>query len=283
MNKLCLVACVLVGLAVVTPARADEWSKKYALTGKSELRVDTNDGSIEITSADQQTIEARVTTSGWKIGSEIHINESQSGNQVTVEVRVPRGHFHVGWGSDRHSVRIELRIPRQADLDIHTGDGHINSEAVAGRIRLDTGDGHIMVNGLAGEIRLHTGDGHIEGARFDGSLDADTGDGRMNVRGRFDVLTLKTGDGSIEAEAERGSAIKSSWSLRTGDGGITLRIPGDVGAELDAHTGDGHISLDFPVTVSGKLSNSDIRGKLGNGGPALSLRTGDGSIHLEHL
>jgi hypothetical protein len=54
-------------------------------------------------------------------------------------------------------------------------------------------------------------------------------------------------------------------------------------AELDAHTGDGHVSLDFPVTVSGRLSTSNIRGKLGNGGPELTLRTGDGSIRLEHL
>jgi DUF4097 and DUF4098 domain-containing protein YvlB len=283
MNKLWFAAFVLVGLALATPARADEWSKKYALTAKPELRVDANDGSIEITSANQQTIDARVTTSGWKLGAEVHVNESQNGNQVTVEVRVPRSHFHIGFGNDRRSVRIELRVPRQADLDIHTGDGHINSEAVAGRIRLDTGDGHITANGLAGEIRLHTGDGHIEGARFDGSLDADTGDGRMNVRGRFDALTLKTGDGSIQAEAERGSAMKSSWSLRSGDGSITLRFPQGLGAQLDAHTGDGHISVDFPVTVSGTLSKSTIRGKLGTGGPELTIRTGDGSIRLEHL
>ena len=283
MSKLWMVAFVLMGLAAATPVRADEWSKKYTLTGKPELRLDANDGSVEITSADQQTIDARITTSGWNIGSDVRINESQNGNQVTLEIRVPRGHFHIGWGNDRHSVRIELRVPRQADLDIHTGDGHINSEAVAGRIRLDTGDGHIMVNGLAGEMRLHTGDGHIEGAKLDGSLDADTGDGRMNVRGRFDVLTLKTGDGSIEAEAERGSVMKSNWSLRTGDGSITLRIAEDVGAELDAHTGDGHVSLDFPVTVSGRISTSNIRGKLGNGGPELTLRTGDGSIRLERL
>jgi hypothetical protein len=283
MNKLWLVACALVGLAAAAPARADEWSKKYTLTGKPELRVDANDGSIEITSADQQTIEARVTTSGWKIGAEVHINESQNGNRITMEVRVPRGHFHIGWRRDQQAVRIELRIPRQADLDIHTGDGHIHSEAVAGRIHFDTGDGHITANGLAGEIRLHTGDGHIEVARFDGSLDADTGDGRMNVSGRFDALILKTGDGSIVAEAERGSAIKSSWSLRSGDGSITLRVPEGLGAQLDAHTGDGHISVDFPITASGTLGNSTIRGKLGNGGPELTIRTGDGSIRLEHL
>jgi DUF4097 and DUF4098 domain-containing protein YvlB len=282
MKKLWLIALLVAGLLAAMPARAEEWSKKYALTGKPELHLDANEGSVDITSADEQVIEARVTASGWNMGPDVRINENQNGNQVTLEIRVPRGNFHIGW-SDRRSLRIELRVPREADLDIHTGDGHINSEAVAGRIRLDTGDGHISVNGLAGEIRLHTGDGHIEASRLDGSLDADTGDGRMSVRGRFDVLMLKTGDGSIEAEAEGGSVIKSNWSLRTGDGGITLRIPEGVGAELDAHTGDGHISLDFPVTVSGRLSNSDLRGKLGNGGPALTLRTGDGSISLQHL
>ena len=53
------------------------------------------------------------------------------------------------------------------------------------------------------------------------------------------MLDLHTGDGSIEAAAKPGSTIDSSWSVRTGDGTITLKLPGDVRATIDAHTGDG--------------------------------------------
>jgi len=101
------------------------------------------------------------------------------------------------------------------------------------------------------------------------------------VRGRFDTLNLKTGDGHIDAEAQSGSKMASSWSARSGDGTITLRLPSSFSAELDAHTGDGRISLDFPVTISGELSASTVRGKMGAGGSPLLIRTGDGSIRID--
>ncbi len=282
MHKSWLVGLLLAGLAVATPARADEWSKKYPLSGKAEVRVNTNDGKIDILSSDQKEVEAHVWTTGWHVPQDVQISESQSGGHVTIDITLSHRHFNF-FGSDRHSIKIELRVPRDADLDIHTGDGSITSQPVSGRVRLDSDDGNIEVNGLKGDIRLHTGDGHIDGSQFDGLLDADSGDGRINVRGRFDSLNLHTGDGSIDAAAETGSQITSSWSLRSGDGNIILRVSDSLHADLDAHTGDGHISLDFPVTVSGSLNNSSIRGKLAGGGPPLTLRTGDGSIRLERL
>src|SRR6202044_2327331 len=48
------------------PAQADEWSKTYTLTGKPDLRVDTSDANIHVTTWDQNTIEARVTTCATK-------------------------------------------------------------------------------------------------------------------------------------------------------------------------------------------------------------------------
>jgi hypothetical protein len=36
------------GLAAASPAHADEWSKKYSVSGKPSVRVETDDGDIEI-------------------------------------------------------------------------------------------------------------------------------------------------------------------------------------------------------------------------------------------
>jgi len=63
-------------LAVITfvcfwaalPAGADEWSKTYTLTGNPDLRVDTSDANIHVSTWDQKTIEAKVTTGRYKIG-----------------------------------------------------------------------------------------------------------------------------------------------------------------------------------------------------------------------
>jgi len=270
--------------STAAPVRADDWSKSYTISKRADLHVATDDGDVNIISSDQKQIDAHVTTTGsYRIGpSDVRIEESQSGDRVDIGVHLPRMNFHF-FGSRHGSVRVEVRVPRDLDVDVHTGDGNVAMQPVAGRIRIDTGDGNVSADGVRGTVRMHSSDGHINGTNMDGSLEVDTGDGRINVRGRFDSLILKTGDGSIEAEAASGSKIASSWMLHSGDGHINLRLPSDFSADLDAHTGDGHITLDIPISVAGSLSRSSIHGKINGGGGSLSISSGDGSIHLEKL
>lgn len=269
--------------AVAAPwAGADDWSHQYTVKGRPELRLTTDDGSVRVEVGTGLQIEAQVTTEGWKIApGELTISEGQTGDRVAIEVRLPP--HNALFREGHRSVKLLVRVPPEANLDIRTGDGSVNVEPVTGRVSITTGDGSITAAGLHGEIRLHTGDGSIRATGIEGRLRADTGDGHMNVRGRFEGLDLKTGDGSIEAEVESGSKITEAWSLASGDGGITMRIPEDLGAELDAHAGDGSIVLDAPVTVAGTVSPSSVRGTLAGGGGPLRVRTGDGSIHLRRL
>lgn len=273
-------ACVL-GAAASAPA--DEWSHRYALKGRPELHLRTDDGRVQVEAGDRAEIEAVVTTEGWRIGDgEVTVTESQTGDRVSIAVRVPQSHYG-GFDSWHRSVRLVVRVPREADLDIRTGDGGVDVEPISGKVVIFTGDGHITAHGLRGDIRLHTSDGPIRAEGLEGRLKADTGDGPMTIRGRFDALDLHTGDGRIDAEVERGSRVAEAWSLRSGDGGITLRVPEDLGADLEARTGDGTIVLDSPVTVLGAISESLVRGKLGAGGAALRIQTGDGSIRVQQL
>lgn len=279
-------ALVLAGGLLARPAHADDWSKSYKLTGRPNLRVITNDGRVDLYQSSSNQIDAHVTTNGWPIAkpgsnSGVRITESQTGNDITLQVRVPSFHFSFGWNN--RSVRIELHVPQEADFDVETSDGSVTSQAFHGQLRISTGDGNIEANGLTGHVRLHSGDGHIRGDGFDGDLDADSGDGRIDVAGRFDSLRLQSGDGSVTAEVRSGSKIAGDWSVRSGDGSVTLRLPDGLNADLDAHTGDGHITLDFPVTMQGDLSRSTIRGKIGAGGPPLVVHTGDGSIHISKI
>jgi DUF4097 and DUF4098 domain-containing protein YvlB len=266
-----------------SPTRADEWSKTYKVSGHPTLRIDTDDGDVNISSGDANQIEARVTTEGFKIGSsDVRIEEHQEGDNVTVGVKMP--HFNFSFFGGRHrGVHIDLRVPKDLTLDVHTGDGNVSAQPLSGRIRIDTGDGHITVNGLKGEISMRTGDGNIQASALDGSLEVDTGDGHVTVDGRFDSLNLKTGDGNIEARAMAGSKVASSWRLHSGDGHINMWVPGDFNANLEAHTGDGKITVDLPIKVSGSLSHSSIHGTLNNGGGTVSVTSGDGSIHLQKL
>ncbi len=251
-------------LALSSFVLADEWHKSFPLTGKPELRVETSDAHISVTAWDKNSIEARVTTEGYKIGDDgIRVVEHQNGNLVELEVRYP--HHDVQWGIGWHNrrVSIDIQMPREA------------------KVNLRTGDGRITLNGIKGELDLFSGDGAQEITSVDGSLRAHTSDGRITVSGRFDALDLNTGDGRIDATAHANSTMAREWSLHTGDGGVTLRLPPTLAADVQLHTGDGHISVDVPVEVSGRLGGHDIRGKMNGGGKMLTIHTGDGSISLE--
>ena len=273
----CLIAVLAVG-AGGRWAAADDWSRHYSLSGTAQLKVVADDASVTVTGGEGRQIEARVVTEGWTIGADgVKVTDRQNGDRVELEVRVPHGRvFSFG----HRSVKIDLRVPREAELDVHTGDGSISARELAGRIRLETGDGSISLMTARGDIHLASGDGSISADHLEGSLEATTGDGSMKVSGRFDGLSLNTGDGSIQATVESGSKLGKAWTLQSGDGSITIRLPEGIDADLDAHTGDGHIQVDLPVMMLGRAERTTVRGKLGNGGPALTVRSGDGSIQI---
>jgi hypothetical protein len=281
MRRICVLGLVL-GLGFGARASADDWTKQFSVSGRPTVEVEADDARVDIQSGPAGTVDARVETVGWRIDpSEVTIVERQSGSGVRLEVKLPRNAWN-GWGGHhgRRSITVTVRVPRESDLDVHTGDGSVSVPEIAGRVVVFTGDGSITVLGARGEVRLQTGDGSIDATGLEGRLRAQTGDGRVKVRGRFEALDVRTGDGGIDADIEPGSKLASEWSLHTGDGGITLNVPKDLGAELYVRTGDGHISMDVPLTVQGSISRTEVHGTLGAGGPPLRLHSGDGSIRI---
>lgn len=291
-------AAALLGAVLLTPqARAEEVVKTFTVSGRAQVHVDTNDGSVKLVTGDSKQVEFHVQYQGYELDKDLRVDAKQNGDTVELTARLGN-HWGISWGHNSRSLRIEVRMPRSADaqintgdgsvessalegnLKIHTGDGSVRTAQVSGSLDVDTGDGSITVEGAKGSIRLRTGDGHIEARGLDGTLEATSGDGHITIAGRFDGLSIKTGDGSINAQANPGSKLASSWSVHTGDGSVDFALPGDLRADIDASTHDGHISMGIPVTVDGTFSKSQIHGKMNGGGQSLSISTGDGSIRL---
>ncbi|HYY72008.1 MAG TPA: DUF4097 family beta strand repeat-containing protein, partial [Candidatus Bathyarchaeia archaeon] len=264
-------AGVLAAASLAAPQiRAEEITKSYTIAGRANVHVETNDGSVRVTSGDSKQVEFRVEYQGYEIGRNLTVDSRQDGDKVELIARIT-GHWGInfGWGHNSRKLHIEVRMPQQADLQIHTGDGAVDASRLNGNLTIDTrdgavkasglsgtvdlhtGDGAITVDTLKGDIRLRTGDGGIEARDLDGKVEADTGDGHIRLAGRFEALNVKTGDGSVNTQVLPGSKMASSWTLRTGDGSVDIALPADFQANIDATTGDGHISLGVPVTVEG--------------------------------
>ena len=276
--RIALTGAIFAGLGIAaTNASAEQWTKTYSVNGRPQVSADTNDGSVKIITGDTKQVVFRVYFEGYTVDKDLTITSNQTGDTFEVSART-RSHW--GWGGIHRNLRIEVYMPKDGDVQVNTGDGSVEAQAVTGNLNVHTGDGSIRVEGAKGEIRLRTGDGSIEARNLDGKVEADSGDGHITLVGRFDGLDVKTGDGSINAQAQSGSKIVSGWNIRTGDGSVDVTLPGDLQATIDASTHDGHISLGIPVTVEGTFSTSQIHGKMNGGGQSLTIQTGDGSIRL---
>ncbi|PYU53139.1 MAG: hypothetical protein DMG48_02585 [Acidobacteria bacterium] len=290
-------ACGILLAVSAVAANAEDVTKSFAVTGRANVRVETNDGGVRVTSGDAKQVEFRVEYQGYELGKTLRVDAHQDGDKVQLTARVT-GHWGFSWGGNSRRLHIEVRMPREADLQVETGDGSVQAESINGTVNVHTGDGSVKANSLSGTIDLHTndgsitvenlkgdmrlrtGDGSIEARDLDGKVEADSGDGHIRIAGRFDALNVKTGDGSVDTRVLPGSKMATSWTIRTGDGSVDLVLPADFQTNIDASTGDGHISLGIPVTIEGTFKNSEMHGKMNGGGQALTIHTGDGSIRL---
>ena len=240
--------------------------KHFTVSGKPDVSLTTFDGSIEIRPGDKAEVQVVIEKRGrdHEDVAGLEVKAEQNGNRIEISVVEPRRdrgfnlHFH------SRSARLIVSVPAASDIIAKSGDGSIDIERVAGR------------------VQLRSGDGSIRGRMLGGDVEADTGDGSIRLDGKLTSLRVHTGDGSVTIHAVAGSSTGADWDIVTGDGSVTLEVPDGFGAELDAHTGDGGIHMrDITLSnVSGNIKRNSVRGRLGDGGGALRVRTGDGSITL---
>ena len=259
--------------------------KRFSVRGVPDVRLATFDGSIELqpTEGDEVVVEIEKRGPTREAVDALVVSSSQDGSRIELEVKPPAESL-AGLGFDRSpSARLIVSVPRRANVTARTGDGSIRIDSVSGRLELRTGDGSIRATNVTGDLRLHTGDGSINVDRAEGTLDLDTGDGGVDVRGKLTAVKMRTGDGSIVYRAEPGTVMSEPWDISTGDGAVSVYLPADFSADIDAHTGDGSISNDLRMSSVEDDRDEDrrtIRGRLGSGGKRVRIRTGDGSIRL---
>jgi hypothetical protein len=262
--------------------------KRFTVSANApvDLNVRTFDGTISIRSWDRNEVLVEIERVGVDQASAeaLVVNQSQDGNRIVIEApggRNQRNLITLGsWITP--AVNFVVTAPRRLALQAHTSDGMIETRDLEGTIDMNSGDGRVVASNVQGEIRAHTGDGSIRIDQAEGRVEADSGDGSIEIGGRLEALTVRTGDGSVSVDASQGSLAKGDWRITTGDGGITMRIPDNFNAAVDASSGDGSVRVEGinpPPTDDGEPPRRVV-GQLGSGGATLMLRTGDGSIDV---
>lgn len=285
MKKLPL-AALCAGLACASAARAEEYRESVAARAGGKLEVDLPAGALEIETHDENRVDVEASSGGWSGGLEFTL----SGDGTNAKLVARRGGWLPGW----EGARARVRVPEQYSLELETGGGSIEIEAVHGSVQAQTSGGRIELEGAIGRVELSTSGGSISVEDVDGDTVLRTSGGGITARDiEGDVEARSSGgpirvvdvEGRVSARTSGGGISvrfegAPAGELRTSGGGIEVEFAEGRGAELEARTSGGRISIEPPLKVSGEIEAGRVQGRLGPGGEKLELVTSGGNIRV---
>ena len=241
-------ALLLVSAAAAADVKETEEFSFEVRTG-ARISLENINGSIEITGGSGNTVDITAYKKAGKqeYMDELEVDIDDSEDYIRIETNHPDsddGWFK--WGNDSSgSVSYVLSVPAKVDLDvIETVNGDVDISDIDGIVKASTVNGSLNVNGVRADVRLDTVNGSIKAG--------------------FDRLGA---DQRVDAEAVNGR--------------ITLMLPGDASARIEADTVNGSIDADdFGLEVEKGFVGRELSGKIGSGDARVTLDTVNGSIRI---
>jgi len=247
----------------------------FPISATGRVDVETFNGSVEITTWDQNTVD--ISGSKWgpteSATDALRIDADHTPDSVSLRAVRPSD-----WRSNL-GARFEIKVPKGAVLDrIVTSNGPIRTEDCAGPARMRTSNGSIHVQGLQGRLDAQTSNGPIELMDVAGDATLHTSNGHIHAQRLNGAADASTSNGGIDLELP--GKLTHDVRAHTSNGGITVRLQEPLNAHLMATTSNSSIQSDFDVRMSGELSKHRMEGPIGAGGPMIDLSTSNGSIRI---
>lgn len=249
-------AAVLVLAAAAAPARAfrhiSRWKESFKTSGFAGLLLSNTFGSVEVTGWDRDVIEvaaevrikAPSRAAAERIGREIEFGTDFDGDTLRIEALLPRIRMAGlrGEAATSVSIRYSIMVPVRTGVSVETVSGGITVEGVEGGFDLVCGDGPVFLRSPGGEGLIDAGDGEV-----------------MCV-----IMSFPAG-GSLEIRAS---------------GPVTLGIPPETGAFLDAETSLGETEVGLEMSDVRESGRRLVRGVLGDGAGHIEIRSYGGDIYV---
>ncbi len=140
------------------------------------------------------------------------------------------------------SVSFEIFVPQNSDLTLKAHNGGITISDVRGQIHFDGNNGGVHLKRLAGDVTGATVNGGVQ-VELAGSM----WDGRQ-------------------------------LEVSTRNGGVSVAMPSNYSAHLQAETHAGGVQSDFPVMLQGNMKPRQLDFNVGAGGPLIHVTTTNGRV-----
>lgn len=245
-------------VAAATPAglmaQDFEWSGRLA-AGKA-IEVKGINGDIDAMPASGNRVEVTAVKKEGNRGyaEEVTFEVLEHEDGVTICAMYP---------SEPGKRENECRHGRDGHMSVHD-----NNTEVDFTVRVPAGVDFVA----------RTVNGGIETGALSGDVWAFTVNGGIEIAAAG-YAQARTVNGSIRARMGR-----ADWSgdldFETVNGSITLELPANISARVEASTVNGDMYTDFPLTIQGRWGPRRLSGTIGEGGRTLHLSTVNGGISL---
>jgi hypothetical protein len=251
--------------------------KNLKLAPGGTLYVDASGGDVSVKGTSESGAHVVVTTNISDLESVFDLRFDEQPHAVEIVA-----HRRSGAMWPHHFIlKFEISVPRQTSLELKTGGGDVRAEDLEGTFHLRTSGGDVEASDVKGNLEGETSGGDMRIRQLSGDLMLRTSGGDIRASGIGGRVGIHSAGGDIEVSLARGNA--QGGEVETSGGEINVALDTAVNLSLEASAGGGDVHSDLALTVTGTVSESNLRGALGKGGELLRLHSSGGDIHLQSL
>ncbi|MEW6745870.1 MAG: DUF4097 family beta strand repeat-containing protein [Planctomycetota bacterium] len=244
--------------------------------GSGALRVETVNGNIAVTLSEgppEVRAEIRAQTKE-RLEQTVVLADTQVDGTLFVHVEWPGGERRSNEGCS-----FEIKVPGANGVTLRTSNGVLTMEGLSGTARLDSSNGSITVRRHAGSLQARTSNGSVKLRKVEGEVDARSSNGRIEVLDAAAAVSVHTSNGRLEIRLTPQNAGPVNAS--TSNGSVELAIGAAFTGELRLDTSNGRVRFDgAPPAGLLSLDKTFAHLQFGEGGPASSVETSNGSIEV---
>jgi len=275
-------------------AAPKSFDQRFNAPPGGHLTLDTDAGSVTIVGRDTHEV---VIHTDMSDSDHLDVTATQNSSGVTVIGRVTGRSWFDWLDFTATHVRFTIDVPRDYPVQIQTSGGRLDVRNLTASVAGRTSGGGITLQDVIGPISAHTSGGSISAERLNGPTELRTSGGSIEIVESTGDLDVRTSGGSIDLNSVEGKvkAVTSGGSvhaavranrgvfLTSSGGSITLLLPKNAPASIDAQTSGGRAQSELPLSSTELAERSHLRGTLNGGGEQIFLRTSGGSINVRPL
>ena len=246
----------------LTESALEDINEVFPVTSDGMLTIDADFGTIDVQSAESDTVSVRVQRSAQlkadrragEILKNFDVQMTHEGSDVKIEAKFKGPQKRWRRAHNRLDVQFDIVVPRRYALNLKTAGDDISAVDVTGNVNAKTSGGGLRFQNITGRINGKTSGGNIDLKTFNGDTDLKTTGGN---------ITVETGTGDVKAKTSGGNLqfanVTGAIDGKTTGGSITLR---DCKGGADVKTAGGSIEVENDGPILARTTGGSIRCQL---------------------